>query len=120
MRQVATLAAMAITLSGCAGLFRTPTAEVLQTYGNTWARPYDSSGTLGAQLEDQFGFMLAGCGIHAIDHAKRSAVPLILQQSMRGELDGPVITYPGQSTWNMFRYVSETGDLSKLLAAAPN
>lgn len=109
--RLATLAIAAEFAVGC-GLWPSSSTAVKSAFGEPWSKPYANPGTLGMALEDQFGYMLAACGIRTLDDHERSAVPLILQQSMRDEVNKQVMSYAGQSSWNMFRFITTGSDLS--------
>jgi hypothetical protein len=102
-----------IALSSCALFQHGP-----DPFGQPWHAPYrqpliTDTATLGFQLEKTFDVMLAQCNITAIDSRSRTALPNILQLNLESDLNRPVISTSGESSWNLFRFVFSEADLSR-------
>lgn len=85
-----------------------------------WGPPFRDSATLGAALEHRFEVMLKGCRVGKLDKVERSSVPAVLQQAMDRSLIQPVTSIDGQSSWNLFRYVSPTRRINLLGSSSFN
>src|SRR5262245_7641372 len=71
-----------------------------------WGPPFTGDSTLGKAIEHRFGVMLKSCRVAKIDEKERSAIPAVLQQALDRDLSRRVVTINGQSSWNLFRFVS--------------
>jgi hypothetical protein len=86
-----------------------PRAEA-QLFGkkpSTWNTKYTAAGTLGVELEGDFGKLLGTCGASVLDQKRGdySAIPEVLQSALKAELSKPVTALSGPSSAVLFRYV---------------
>jgi hypothetical protein len=76
-----------------------------------WGPPFTGDSTLGKAIEHRFGVMLKSCRVAKIDEKERSAIPAVLQQALDRDLSRRVVTINGQSSWNLFRFVSPSQNI---------
>lgn len=100
---------LGLATGGC-GLFRPNTQA--SPLARWWGPPETGRGTLGASLEHRFQNMLLSCRVDRLDDSARSAIPAILQQSFDSVLKHQVVRIDGQSSWNLFRFVSASSTLN--------
>lgn len=106
--RIATVVLCSATV-GC-GLFRPNTQA--SPLARWWGPPETGPGTLGVSLEHRFQNMLLSCRVDRLDDSARSAIPAILQQSFDSVLKHQVVRIDGQSSWNLFRFVSHSPQLT--------
>jgi hypothetical protein len=109
--------AILLTSSAC-GVFTQP----VDPYGTRWGPPFQdtvkqehANGSkytfLGAGLEQRFENLLQNCQVLRLDRSSRSAIPLILQQTLSGDLEQPVLLQKRESASNLFRFVFDNPTL---------
>ena len=88
----------------------------------TLEQKYTTPGTLGAELENNFGKLLGVCSARILDRKKAdySAIPSILQTALRDELAKPVTAVSGPSSAVLFRYVFPQQTLSGFNSTDPS